>query len=100
MRRRVSALAFALASSVTAATSTNPSGGDMRIVTSSLTYVTSLEETKGRKRVKSGCHCRLNGDSLLHDWIAQILRSRLAPYFAKKILTFLCSERNWTVLLD
>lgn len=37
MRRPASVLAFALASSVTAATSTNLSSGDMRIVTSSLT---------------------------------------------------------------
>lgn len=45
MRRPASVLAFALASSkVTAATSTNLSSGDMRIVTSSLTWrVTSLK---------------------------------------------------------
>lgn len=59
MRRSVSALA--LVSSVTAATSTNPSGGDMRIVTSSLTHVTSLEPRRGEDALKRGCHCRANG---------------------------------------
>lgn len=60
MRRSVSALAFALASSVTAATSTNPSGGDMRIVTSSLTHVTSLE-ARGEETPLKGALPMSNG---------------------------------------
>lgn len=52
MRRSVSALVFALASSVTAATSTNLGSGDMHIVTSSLTWrVTSLKTHKHIRRI-------------------------------------------------